>query len=237
MHRDHRVILQQIKRVADSNIKGTAWHDGGKYMGTSRPIYNITNPQVRKIARTWAKEHANISVKELVLVLNPFFQGKSHTERSFGGKLLEYFPKLRKEIKPKYLDVWLTGAQGWEEVDSLCQSTFTAEEVLSRWDEWKKLLNKLSKDKDVSKRRASLVLLVKPVGGSNDARLADGAFQNIERLKKEKDILITKAISWLLRSLIKNHRPKVAAYLKANQDSLPKIALRETRKKLLTGKK
>ncbi|MBI2314815.1 DNA alkylation repair protein [Candidatus Daviesbacteria bacterium] len=35
--------------------------------------------------------------------------------------------------------------------------------------------------------------------------MADLAFENIDKLKAEKDVLITKAISWVLRSLIKNH--------------------------------
>ncbi|MDP2951009.1 MAG: DNA alkylation repair protein, partial [bacterium] len=63
------------------------------------------------------------------------------------------------------------------------------------------------------------------------------AFENIEKLKPEKDILITKAISWLLRNLIKYHKKEVADYLKKNKNSLPKIAVRETEKKIKTGKK
>jgi 3-methyladenine DNA glycosylase AlkD len=75
------------------------------------------------------------------------------------------------------------------------------------------------------------------VRDSEDARLADFAFMNIDKLKKEREILVTKAISWLLRDLIKHNRPRVETYLKENEDTLPKIALRETRTKLLTGRK
>jgi 3-methyladenine DNA glycosylase AlkD len=72
---------------------------------------------------------------------------------------------------------------------------------------------------------------------SDDARLSDLSFALIERLKGERDILITKAVSWLLRNLTLRHKQEVAAYLKANGASLPPIAVRETTRKLKTGTK
>jgi 3-methyladenine DNA glycosylase AlkD len=75
------------------------------------------------------------------------------------------------------------------------------------------------------------------VRDSEDTSLANLAFVNIDKLKKEREILVTKAVSWLLRALVKHHRRKVETYLKENQNALPKIALRETRTKLLTGRK
>jgi 3-methyladenine DNA glycosylase AlkD len=75
------------------------------------------------------------------------------------------------------------------------------------------------------------------VRDSDDTRLADLAFTNIDKLKKDKEILVTKAISWLLRDLIKHNRQRVETYLKENENMLPRIAFRETRAKLLTGRK
>ena len=119
----------------------------------------------------------------------------------------------------------------------MCQSNFTAREVLDGWSGWQKLLRKFARDKNISKKRASLVLLTKPVRESAEEPLAGLAFENIGTLKEEKDVLITKAISWLLRNLIKNHRHKVVNFLKENEGTLPAVAVRETRNKLLTGKK
>lgn len=154
-----------------------------------------------------------------------------------GGKLLKDYPKLRKKIKPNELDIWLNFLNGWEQVDSICQSVFTAEDILSNWNSWKRTLIAFSKNKNINKRRASLVLLTGPVRQLDDKRFCQLAFALIERLKSEKEILITKAISWLLREMIKNHKNKVAVYLKENKESLPKIAVRETTRKLKTGRK
>lgn len=63
------------------------------------------------------------------------------------------------------------------------------------------------------------------------------AFENILTLCGEKDILITKAISWLLRSLIKHHKYAVQEFLDENHEQLPPIAVRETIQKLKTGRK
>lgn len=104
-----------------------------------------------------------------------------------GGKFLEYLPKLRNQINPEYINSWLTGAEGWGEVD--------------------------------------------------DQKLADLTFENIRKIKMEKNILITKSISWLLRDLIKNNKSRVEKYLEEDADTLPKIAVRKVRKKLLTGNK
>jgi 3-methyladenine DNA glycosylase AlkD len=153
------------------------------------------------------------------------------------GKLLEYLPQLRKQVPPSKVDEWLVNLKGWGQVDSLCQSNFTAEELLSDWNQWKKTIQTLARSKNPNKKRASLVLLTKPVRDSEDEWLARLALETIEHLKSEKDILITKAVSWLLRDLIKNHRRLVKEYLEKNKNTLPRIAVRETRNKLLTGRK
>ena len=81
------------------------------------------------------------------------------------------------------------------------------------------------------------MLLTRPTRTSSDPRYRDLAFEVIERLKSERPILITKAVSWLLRSMAVRHGLAVAAYLDAQAASLPAIAVRETRTKLRTGTK
>ena len=83
-----------------------------------------------------------------------------------------HYTKLYENL----LDHWLSFVCGWAETDVLCQSPFTAEDLLSRWDSWHQLLSKLSQDENVHKRRASLVLLTKPLRQSSDPRLSQLAF-------------------------------------------------------------
>ena len=146
-------------------------------------------------------------------------------------------PKARKAVTPQDVDRWLGELTGWAEVDTLCQNLFTGEGMLADWPAWRGLFEGLSRDGNINKRRASLVLLTGPVRYGDDARFSDIAFAMIERLKGERDVLVTKAVSWLLRSLTTRHADAVARYLEANAATLPKIAVRETRTKLDTGTK
>jgi len=208
-----------------------------KYFGTVKTLYVIETDAQRRIIRTWINKHSDLTVSEYLKLLESLFQGKSVNEVSIAGELLGWLPELRKSVRPSHLDAWLNWLHGWGEVDSLCQSKFSASELLGNWREWESLLANLSSQENVHKKRASLVLLTKPVRDSDDERLADLAFKIIDKLKDERNILVTKAVSWLLRDLVKHNRQRVETYLNENEDTLPKIALRETRMKLLTGRK
>ena len=207
------------------------------YLGSPRPSYSLNSATQKKIADKFIKRHKDLAFNEYLKLLDNLYTGKSFDERTFGKHLLLRYPKLRVQIEPKKLDQWLSNLAGWCEIDSLCQNIFKFEEINKNWAAWRKLLLKFNGDSNVSKRRASLVLLVGPSRTSSNERVTKLAFKNIEALRHEKDILITKAISWLLRDLIKNHKTEVVKYLNKNEETLPKIAVREVKTKLLTGKK
>lgn len=152
------------------------------------------------------------------------------------GILLDYATPEQRKFDPKLFNTWLNYLEGWAEVDSLCTGRYSDSEILRQWKIWNPQLIQFSKSKNIHKRRASLVLLCSPLRKSADARLAGMALRNVSRLKAEKEILITKAISWVLRSMVKHNRIAVQKYLKEESD-LPPIAVRETRRVLETGRK
>lgn len=231
----HLELLSEIKHLSQASEPDYEGF-GLKYMGTNKPSYHLDTTTTRSIAKTFVKSH-HLEISELILLLNSLYLGVSFDEINIAAKIIEYSPKTRQQIAPASLDLWLGHVHGWAETDVLCQVAFGASDLLCNWSDWSKFLRKLSLDKNVHKRRSSLVLLTKPVRQSSDHRFSQLAFENIDLLKSEKDILITKAVSWLLRSLIKNHKDAVAKYLNENKELLPKIAVREVTNKLQTGKK
>lgn len=232
-NKHHLEILDEIKKLT---LAKKAKPAPVGYLGNKHFSYSLSNPQERKIVSSWWKSHKDVSVKEFVSLLDSLYHGQSYDEKTLAGILLET-SRFKKEIPPRKLDEWLNSLEGWAEIDMTCQSSFGPDELLANWPAWEKVIKHFSGSSDISKRRASLVLLVKSVRNSSNKKLAGLALANIERLKGEKDVLITKAISWLLRSLIKHHRQNVENCLKRNHGSLPAIALRETSRKLKTGKK
>ncbi|MBU1110645.1 DNA alkylation repair protein [Patescibacteria group bacterium] len=257
MHKLHAELLNLVKKEAVAQPFSSKHN--ASYGGHNEKSYPLSNPQLRKIVKNWLKSQKDLTLNQFIALLNSLYQNsKSSTEKSLAGYLLEYRPKLRNQLDPILLDNWLEYLTGWAQIDSLCQSNFSGRELLDSWNQWETLLQKFNRSDNISKQRASLVLLTKPAGEVADERLAQIAIANIENLKHEKDILITKAISWLLRAMVKhqnilirrhservvssgfshkNYRDIVEKYLKKNSTSLPRIAVRETTRKLKTGRK
>lgn len=213
------------------------WPTNDSYGGSGRPFFLVSAPEQRDIARLWIRAHKTSTADEVLAVVESLLHGVSHEERTLATLLLRYGARARQAATPAGVERWLGELNGWAEVDSLCQNLFTAEDLLADWPGWEGLLDRLTTDPNINKRRASLVLLTGPVHYSDDGRFAERALVAIDRLKAERPILITKAISWLMRCMTTRHRAAVERLIAHGAASLPKVAVRETRIKLATGTK
>ncbi|MCY3831659.1 MAG: DNA alkylation repair protein [Chloroflexi bacterium] len=234
MNPHHQAILRQIQ----STIPGRGQvKQRPEHLGTARRWYGLKNEQTRRILQDFSTAHKDLSYSDWRALVDSLYQGESYEERCAPRTLFHKYPRYRRQLPLPQLDAWLGCLNGWAEVDSTCQTVFTDKDLLADWSGWSALLESLAGDANVNKRRAALVLLTAPISQSEDPRILDLSLALIERLKGEKDGRITKAISWLLRKGVKQHRDAIAAYLEASAPSLPAIAVRETRRKLATGKK
>jgi 3-methyladenine DNA glycosylase AlkD len=229
----HAALLAEIIKKSGKPTQHTFLDS---YLGNSHPRYPINNPDLRAVSKKWIRTNA-LSPKEYLALITSLIKAPSATEKMTAGILLDYANKEQINFDPKIFDRWLNHLQGWAEVDTLCYGHFKVDQVLISWENWKKLLLQLNKSKNINKRRASLVLLCKPLTRSDDKRLQVLALQLVHGLKSENEILITKAISWILRSMVKLHRVPLKNYLAKNKQFLPAIAVRETLTKLETGRK
>ena len=230
----HHQILHQIKKNAG---KSTAHTFLDSYLGNSHFRYPISVPVLRRIARDWMKDHRDLSGKDFASLLTDLIESASATEKTMAGILLDYATPDQRKFRPGLFDQWLEHLEGWAEIDVICTGRYAATEIISQWDKWKPLLTKFSKSKNINKRRASIVFFCSPLSKMESKEISQTALHIVDTLKSEKEILITKAISWVLRSMVRYNRKMVEIYLKENASSLPKIALRETIVKLETGKK
>lgn len=236
MNPRHATLLAELRKAARP-VRADLPPQNDSYGGSGRPYYFVSVPDRRRMVRGWLAANKALGSGEVLAVVDSLSQGESHEEVTLGGMLVRDCPRARQAVTTADLDRWLGRLNGWAEVDTWCQNLFTAEDFSGDWLAWSGLIDRLSRDANINKRRAALVLLNGPVHYSPDPRFRDLAFAVLERLKAEKPILITKAVSWLLRSLVTQHRDAVAVYLDANAATLPAIAVRETRTKLKTGTK
>jgi 3-methyladenine DNA glycosylase AlkD len=230
----HHQILLQIKK---SSGKSTAHTFLDGYLGNSHFRYPISAPILRRIASVWMKERRDLSAKDFARLLTDLIEAKSETEKTMAGILMDYATADQRKFNPSLFDKWLNHLEGWAEIDAVCTGKYAAMEVVGQWNKWKPLLIKFSKSKNINKRRAAIVFFCSPLSKVNNTDISQTALQIVDTLKTEKEILITKAISWVLRSMVRYNRSALEGYLEYNAGSLPKIALRETLVKLETGRK
>lgn len=234
MNAYHQYLLKEIRKHSG---KPTQHNFLNGYLGNDHPIYPIGIPKLRQVAKAWMKDHREMKAVEFKGVLTSLIQGKSSTEKCLAGILLDLSKTDQRKFSPAIFNSWLNHLVGWAEIDTLCTNSYAATEIPEKWKSWKPLLTKLAKDKNLNKKRASLVLLCTPLRKSDDPRLATFSFQQIDRLCHHKEIIITKAVSWVLRSAVGRHKGLVKEYLTKNAIKLPSIAVRETKMKLETGRK
>jgi len=208
----------------------------GQDPSKTRPHYGTPQPELRAFIKSWSQANP-LSYDDWLTALDDLFAGKWLEEKLFAGIVLDQYPKYRKQFSLAQFDTWLGQLEGWQEVDNTCQSTFGAKELVARWDEWETFLRKLSTDTNIHKRRASIVLLLVALRESDDKRFWSLAISNINQIRHEKDKLISKAVSWVLRTAIKQHRDEVIGYITENKANLPAFVMREVETKLTTGKK
>jgi len=231
---EHAGLVAQL-RAAGAPYRGGQQNDS--YSGSGHPFFNVSAPELRRIGRAWLAGRRKVDDANLLAVAASLFAGEAYEEKVLAAILLAANARMRRLGTAAFADGWLDHLQGWAEIDSLCASVFGPDEMDVDWPAWRDLIRRLSRDANINRRRAALVLLTRPTRTSSDPRYRDLAFEVIELLKSERPILITKAVSWLLRSMVGHHGAAVAAYLDANAAALPAIAVRETRTKLRTGTK
>jgi len=230
----HHEILNLITANATQGTKHTSLDN---YFGNEHPRHAISVPVLRGLAKRWMAEHNVLSTKAFSTLLTSLIKGESYTEKCFAGILLDYASPQQRQFDPKLFNGWLDHLEGWAEIDTLCTGIYSRVELPVQWKKWKVPVSQFAKSANISKRRASIVLFCSPLLAGKHDELVQTALENVDRLKHETDVLITKAISWVLRCMIKHHRRDVSRYIKENASTLPKIAVRETMAKLKTGKK
>jgi 3-methyladenine DNA glycosylase AlkD len=196
-----------------------------------------TTPQLRQLAKALAKAHNDLPASAFAQLITNLIHDPSPVRKTMGGILLGYMPIQRRQLSPALYDDWLDHTVGWATVDALCYGNISPDELLDNLTQWKTLCTRLIQSDNPNKRRGAIVLLTKAVKQSADVRLCGLAFDPIDTTSGENDILITKAVSWLLRNLTRYHAPAVRQYLNTHEETLPAIAIRETNNKLKHGTK
>jgi 3-methyladenine DNA glycosylase AlkD len=225
-------LLEQIEVQADTHYQGVIQRS----IPSPLQAYGLRVWQIRQIVRAWRRDHRDVSIDDLLPLVEALWAGESREERLIALELPQHHPFAISQLTWEHFDRWRGDLDNWELTDVLGVG------VLGPWvaafiERRKQHLWDLVQDQDIWSRRLGLVSIVGLNRAGAGVDLTSLALGLIDQVKDEPNRSITRAISWVLRELGKEHPGEVAAYLEENVDLLPKHVLQEVTNKLTTGRK
>jgi 3-methyladenine DNA glycosylase AlkD len=227
-----KTIIDQLTEFADpERQKASEW-----YFPTSMKTQGIKSADLRNLLKAWWKELKNLPAHEMVELARELVETRIFECNQVAFELLWKHKKALNSLVLKDLYALGKYMDNWATTDSFS--------VLVSGPVWRN--NQLS-DEDILSwvksenrwwRRAALVstvgLNLKSRGGTGDARRT---LMICERVIKERDEMIVKALSWALRELSKHDRKSVEQFMEKHDDNMAKRVRREVYTKLKTGTK
>jgi 3-methyladenine DNA glycosylase AlkD len=229
---ERQKLLEQIEAQADPHYRGVIQRS----IPSPLQAYGLRVWQIRQIVRAWRREHRDVTIDDLLPLVEALWAGESREERLIALELPQHYPFAISQLTWEHFDRWRRDLDNWELTDVLGLG------VLGPWvaaspEQREQHLWDLVQDEDVWSRRLGLVAIVGLRRARAKVDLLALALGLLDQVKEQPDPAITKAISWVLRELVKEHPGEVAAYLDENVDLLPKHVVREVTNKLTTGRK
>jgi len=225
-------LLDQTKEYADPAYE--------KVIRRSIPsrlnVYGLRVFELRKIVRTWRRDHEDVDREHLMMLVEALWDGESREERMLALELLQQYPRWIRDLTWAHFDRWRRDLDNWELTDVLGVG------VLGLWmlhdtDARAERLWALLADEAVWSRRLGLVAAVGMNRARKDLTFPELTLDLVDHVKEERHPMITKAVSWMLRDMVKRHPDRAAAYLEENGTVLAGHVVREVSNKLKTGRK
>ncbi|MEZ4768184.1 MAG: DNA alkylation repair protein [Caldilineales bacterium] len=224
-------FLERFRELADPDYQAGQM----MVMKTQLHLYGVRVPELRRLSGDWQRAHKGIAPDELLAMVEALWTGASYEERAMAIELLGRNKRVIPGLSWDHFDRWRHQVDNWGLDDALATTVFgpwLAADLPGRLAH----LRALVVDPVVWSRRLGLVATV-PLNRDRSTGQPDLTLALVDQLKGERQPMITKAISWALRTMITFYPDQVAAYLDANADTLPSHAIREVRNKLQTGLK
>lgn len=203
---------------------------------SSQRDFGVYTPDMRSVVRDYKSRLVAESADDVYATALKLRE-KNVTEcRQAGYELIAGHKGARESLTPKRIEALGQGIDNWACVDGFCCTLVgrawregrVSDATIMRW----------SKSQDLWWRRAAVVatvpLNIKSHGGVGDTVRT---LMVCEALLGDKEIMIQKAISWALRTLVPWDRESVQAFLVEHSGSVSARVRREVTHKLQTGKK
>lgn len=233
---DKTGIIKGIIEDLDNSSSAIRQEKSETYFPTSMKVYGVSNPDLQKIINNWGAEIKKMGDRGQVdlsieLVNTGIFECQlvAYDLLWRNKNNLKLLGKEEVEELGKNIDNWgttdafsiLISGQAWRQGQ-------VSDEVILKW---------VSSENRWWRRAAvvsTVALNLKSRGGKGDVRRT---LMICEKVVKDRDDMVAKALSWALRELSKREKSIVGDFIGRYRAILPGRVIREVTNKLETGKK
>lgn len=163
----------------------------------------------------------------------------------YAPRLLHFHPTALQRIRVRDLEIMGDSADTWGKVDQFCSMTNTLWRIgwlsdarLRRWalseSRWWRRIALVTLVVKPPKNTPQRKLLIKTHGRHHDPKRV---LPICEMLVADRDDMVVKAMSWVLRDVSKAHPKAIRDFLKKHEDVLAARVVREVKNKLEYGVK
>ena len=228
-----REILDELRAVG---IPKRAELVAAEYMTTNMVHLGCTVPDVRRIARSHARE-LKADPAEAVDVALALVARRNHDARQVAYEILGAIPTARDGLGVKQLEALSDGNDNWAAVDGFCSALsgpqysagVLAPAVLERW----------ARSRDPWMRRAALATVATAFQRASlrGRSPVTPSVRVCALLVDDRHDHVVKALSWALRNLSSRDRAVVERFVAEHEARLAARVKREVARKLTTGTK
>lgn len=225
-------IKSSLGSVADP--KRVAFAQGS--FPTSLRTIGVTNPNMRIILKELKGEVKKLDGSAIICLAHDMIAQRILELQWLAYELLGSQKKALRALKRQDIDRLNSGLDNWMLTDVFCACVLGFAWREGLLDETYFL--KLQASDDVWQRRIAVVATTAlniPANGGSGARretllMCQGAVD-------DHHPMVSKAVSWALRTFVKWDSAAVEQFLESNEDRLARLVVREVNTKLQTGKK
>jgi len=228
----HHHFIDRIEQNIEPEIRDRML----KSIPTKHKLYGVRIPKLREIAKEWFKQNKDLSFDGFIELIEILWKDASREERIIAIEFLNFYKEHIPLISKDLINKWIKSLDNWEETDGFAMY-LVGRWILSDFNNFQGYLWELIEDEDVWTRRVAIVATVEFNDWKRGKAYPELTFKLIDVVKEDKHPMITKAVSWALRIMIKEYKKEVADYMKKNDSILAKHIVREVNNKLTSGLK
>jgi 3-methyladenine DNA glycosylase AlkD len=203
---------------------------------TSMRVLGVTVPKIRPIIQELTKRFKSSPPEEVIRFAQQLNQTRILEAQQIAIEVLDKHKKAREGLALEEILTFGEGMDNWVSTDYFAgllagpawRDGRIPDEVIHDW----------ATSEDKWWRRAAVVCTValnqKARGGTGDAIKT---LKVCEIVAEDEDEMVAKGLSWALRELAKRDADPVIEFLNQHENILPKIVVREVRRKIETGRK